>query len=257
MVAVFILLHLCIYGGATAYNSSYDRDSGPVGGMKHPPDSGLLERYGGLSLQLFGAFAISLWGWGLGVCAGILILMGTAYSHPRWRWKARPVLSLVVVAIGQGVIPFLMGYLVGAHLSRPSPEVWVAGIASALLILGTYPLSQVYQIEEDEARGDLTLSVRYGPQRAFNFARFTVVAGLLALGVAIAMSPQQPFLWIYILPVAYLAFDRALASWRRVFETNTVYDNHDRSFLMSLGASILFAALAISGIVAASTGLYE
>lgn len=60
---------------------------------------------------------------------------GTAYSHPRWRWKARPVLSVVVVAIGKGVIPFLMGYLVGAPLSRLSLEVWVAIIASALLIL--------------------------------------------------------------------------------------------------------------------------
>jgi 1,4-dihydroxy-2-naphthoate octaprenyltransferase len=257
MVAVFILLHLCIYGGATAYNSSYDRDSGPVGGMKHPPESGLLERNGGLFLQLLGAGTISLWGWGLGLCAGVLILMGTAYSHPRWRWKARPVLSLVVVAIGQGVIPFLIGYLVGAPLSRLSLEVWVAISASALLILGTYPLSQVYQVEEDEARGDVTFSVRYGPHMAFNFARFIVGAGIGALGLAIVLSPGGRLFWLYILPVAYFVFDRTLASWRRVFESNTVYENHDRSFLMSLGASAMFALLAISEIAAASKGLYE
>ena len=255
-VVVFVLLHLCVYGGATAYNSSYDRDSGPVGGMKHPPESGLVERYGGLSLQVIGVAAIGLWGWQLAVCAGSLVLMGTAYSHPSWRWKARPVLSLVVVAFGQGVVPFLIGFLISAP-AEPPAAVWVACAASALLILGTYPLSQVYQIEEDEARGDRTFSVRYGADFAFGFSRVIVACGLVALSAAVALSPQGRFFWVYIMPIAYLAFDRALAFWRREFARNTVYENHDRSFIMSLGASALFAAFAISEIAAASVGEHE
>ena len=224
--------------------------------MKHPPESGLVERHGGLSLQVIGVAAIGLWGWQLAVCAGSLVLMGTAYSHPSWRWKARPVLSLVVVAFGQGVVPFLIGFLISAP-AEPPAAVWVACAASALLILGTYPLSQVYQIEEDEARGDRTFSVRYGADFAFGFSRVIVACGLVALSAAVALSPQGRFFWVYIMPIAYLAFDRALAFWRREFARNTVYENHDRSFIMSLGASALFAAVAISEIAAASVGEHD
>src|SRR5581483_6953691 len=33
----FVAFHIFLYGGATAYNSYYDRDVGPVGGLEHPP----------------------------------------------------------------------------------------------------------------------------------------------------------------------------------------------------------------------------
>src|ERR1700724_1119894 len=33
----FVALHVFLYSGATAFNSYYDRDVGPVGGLEHPP----------------------------------------------------------------------------------------------------------------------------------------------------------------------------------------------------------------------------
>ncbi len=33
----YVTLHLFLYGGGTAFNSFYDRDEGPIGGMAHPP----------------------------------------------------------------------------------------------------------------------------------------------------------------------------------------------------------------------------
>src|SRR4051812_29698615 len=33
----FLAFHLFLYGGATAFNSYYDRDEGPVGGLERPP----------------------------------------------------------------------------------------------------------------------------------------------------------------------------------------------------------------------------
>ena len=33
----FIAFHVFLYGGITAFNSYYDRDIGPVGGMRNPP----------------------------------------------------------------------------------------------------------------------------------------------------------------------------------------------------------------------------
>ena len=33
----FFLWHLGLYGGATAFNSYWDKDKGPIGGLKNPP----------------------------------------------------------------------------------------------------------------------------------------------------------------------------------------------------------------------------
>ena len=47
-VGLFLLVHIGLYGGMTAFNSYYDRDEGPIGGMKFPPPADKLERNGGL-----------------------------------------------------------------------------------------------------------------------------------------------------------------------------------------------------------------
>ena len=36
-VAVFVILHLLIYPASNAYNSYFDRDEGPIGGLENPP----------------------------------------------------------------------------------------------------------------------------------------------------------------------------------------------------------------------------
>lgn len=34
----FLNVHLFLFGGATAYNSYWDKDEGPIGGLKNPPE---------------------------------------------------------------------------------------------------------------------------------------------------------------------------------------------------------------------------
>src|SRR5438067_13916441 len=37
IIVAFIAFHVFLYSGATAFNSYYDRDVGPVGGLEEPP----------------------------------------------------------------------------------------------------------------------------------------------------------------------------------------------------------------------------
>ena len=37
LVAAFFSLHLFLYPAATAFNSAYDKDEGPIGGLEAPP----------------------------------------------------------------------------------------------------------------------------------------------------------------------------------------------------------------------------
>ena len=247
---MFLLLHLCVYGGATAYNSSYDRDRGPVGGMKYPPECGLTERYGGLMLQVFGVAGMSLWGWVLALCAAVMVVMGTAYSHPRWRWKARPLLSLGAVALGQGAIPFYMGFLAATSLAMPGWQVALPAAASALLITGLYPLTQVYQIDEDDRRGDRTFAVRYGPDVVFRFARFSIAGGVALTGLSLASFGIVEPSWLAALPLGYAIFWLTLGYWQRRFDAQTVYQNHDWAFRLSAAASLLFWVFCLAEIIA-------
>jgi hypothetical protein len=34
---IFLVLHICMYGGANSLNSYYDKDEGPIGGLERPP----------------------------------------------------------------------------------------------------------------------------------------------------------------------------------------------------------------------------
>jgi 1,4-dihydroxy-2-naphthoate octaprenyltransferase len=180
----FVSFHVFLYGGVTAYNSFYDRDEGPVGGLRAPPPVVPELLPASLAIKLVG-FGLAVWvGFGFASLYALVVALSIAYSHPRFRWKARPLLSLVVVAFGQGAVGFFSGYLCARE---PAPLLFAwqpllgAAVASATTV-SLYPLTQLYQIQEDRARGDRTFAVVFGPDACFRFAAFgTVVAAACAV----------------------------------------------------------------------------
>ena len=180
--AAFIALHLFLYPAATAFNSFYDRDEGPVGGMLEPPPvpAGLRR----LSIALGAVGAV------VGCAAGVefvllylaIALLAAGYSHPRLRWKARPVASALVIALGQGGLGFLAGWAAAAPLDPASFPLAAGAAAASLTTLGLYPVTQIFQIEEDRARGDLTLAVAFGAEGALRFGGACLaLAGLVTV----------------------------------------------------------------------------
>ena len=175
-LAAFLSLHLFLYPAATAFNSAYDKDEGPIGGLEAPPPvpDGLL----GFSISLAAAgvvLAVPAGGAFL-LCYALAAGWTAAYSHPATRWKAGPVSSALAIALGQGAIGFAAGWVAAAPLAFNGP--FVAGAASAALTaLGLYPLTQVFQVDEDRARGDRTLAVTLGPARALRLGNLCLLAG--------------------------------------------------------------------------------
>jgi 4-hydroxybenzoate polyprenyltransferase len=208
----FVAFHVFLYGGITAYNSYYDRDEGPVGGLRKPPPVTPALLGFSIAVQLVGLGLALIVGWELALLYAIVMLLSVAYSHPALRWKARPLLSVLVVALGQGGVGFRAGWLCAATPALPlsSSLDGLLGLAAAVLLTtGFYPLSQLYQLDEDRARGDFTFSVVYGPQVSFRFALACLVGGgacivLVALrrfGVrdaALASSAQLLLWWVVL-----------------------------------------------------------
>jgi 4-hydroxybenzoate polyprenyltransferase len=185
----FVAFHGFLYSGVTAFNSYYDRDVGPVGGLERPPpvpdalfSFSLLVQAIGLVLCLFvNVQVVAIY------C--IFMMLSVAYSHPRVRLKAHPYSSLALVAVGQGVLAFAAAWSAvrGAVGGLDSVDGVLGAIASALLILALYPLTQIFQIEEDAARGDRTLAVAWGPHACCLFSVACTALGGAAMVVVVAL----------------------------------------------------------------------
>jgi 4-hydroxybenzoate polyprenyltransferase len=216
----FVSFHLFLYGGITAYNSYYDRDKGPVGGLRSPPPVVELLLPFSLVVQLIGLVLAVLVGFWFAVLYAVVMLLSVAYSHPRLRWKAKALGSLFVVALGQGAVGFLGGWLCGDDTPHALLAVNpVLGLCVATLsAVGLYPLTQIYQIEEDRARGDRTFAVVFGPDAAFKFALVCIALA----GLCIAPLVLRLFGWpdAVLLAVVYVALFAIVERWRRRFQSD-------------------------------------
>ena len=159
---VWLAWTVALSGGATAYNSYFDRDEGPVGGLRRPPKVRPSMLWLSLALQLAGALllaACTTW-----TDAGVYALGAVvffAYSTPGIRTKSRPWLATATVALGSGALASLAGSLAGGGGAN------LGMLSAALFIAGFYPLTQLGQIDEDRRRGDRTFAVALGRDAAF------------------------------------------------------------------------------------------
>jgi 1,4-dihydroxy-2-naphthoate octaprenyltransferase len=234
----FALVHLLLYPGANAFNSAYDRDAGPIGGLAEPPDIPAgMERWSTM-LQAVGAALAPLVGWTFAAAYVGLWLVFTAYSHPRIRWKRSRIASLIAIAVGQGGLGWTLGWS-AAGGSWPLGETGGWSLAAAVAVVAAmYPLTQVYQLEADAARGERTLAARLGVRGTLVWAGagFLVLAaagwaidrhGLAVYGLAVALGAavvgvDRPGGWIpsyrCVMTVAYVNATFLLlfmiATWR-------------------------------------------
>jgi 1,4-dihydroxy-2-naphthoate octaprenyltransferase len=246
VVVAFVAFHLFLYGGATAFNSYYDRDVGPVGGLATPPPVADELLPFSLAVQALGA----LLAWladplVFAVYVGFLVL-SLAYSHPRVRLKARPITSLVVVGLGQGVLAFLGAWAANRRelASAWSAEGVLGAAAAALVVVGLYPLTQLFQVDEDRARGDRTFAVTWGAAASFGVA----LLGLLAGGVGVVLLVGRRFgaLDAGLVGLGLLVQLTLVGGWARAYDAHNVLANYRRAmrlnatFATALGLYLLF-----------------
>lgn len=244
-IVPFLLVHLGLYGGATAFNSFYDQDRGPIGFWKRPRPATPAVRTLALLLQALSVLLLALFSYPAAGIALVMMLMGVAYSHPRTRWKASTWGGLLAVALGQGLGAVLLGYFVARGGAAPEPSVWLAGTGAALLTAGLYPTTQVYQVEEDRVRGDMTFPARYGWRAALRFSWGASTLGLWLLGVGLRGALSRSGLLLLALCPVLLGIVYWL--WGRRFEHQDEFHNHDWAMAIGAGASLLFWMLLAAG----------
>jgi lycopene elongase/hydratase (dihydrobisanhydrobacterioruberin-forming) len=171
-------------GGTLAFNSAFDRDTGPVAYLPKPPPP---PRHLATAMLLVMAIG-ALVGWVLvgeafGATIGACLLLSVLYSHSRTRWKGIPGLDLLVNILGYGAGTTLGGLLIGAAMIPgefpPGGIYYIFGFG--LLFGSLYPATQIYQVHDDRLRGDRTLASAMGIKPSL------VLAGALALAASTAL----------------------------------------------------------------------
>ena len=110
-------------------------------------------------------------------------LASKAYSHPSIRLKKFPWGGWLVTGFFQGffmILTFYVGINNFELQTAISAKVLLAGCLASLMLWGNYPMTQIYQHDEDFKRGDITLSLKLGILGTFHF---TIIAfGIATIG---------------------------------------------------------------------------
>lgn len=229
-----VAVHVGLYGGATVFNGYYDKDRGPIGMMRRPTPVSAGMRDAAVALQLLALVVLVAVDGRAGVLGMALFAMGVAYSHPHWRWKSATCKGLLCVAAGQGALAVLLGMFATGVPAFTGRQLAVAAAAS-LLVLGMYPLTQIYQIDEDRARGDLTLPVRFGWRRAMLLA-WSVASCGMALGLFLVRA-ALPLAWGWLAAAGAAALAVYLGLWAARFARQGPERNHDWAMAASLAVA--------------------
>lgn len=190
-IVLAIVLHLLVYPASNGFNSYFDKDEGPIGGIEKPKpvDIRLYWVANGLdALALL--FCYTLTNMAVGNMVLVYILISRAYSHPWIRLKASPFYSTLSVCFFQGTWVFLLVMLTQTGNFPLTYADLVVAIVPFLMLLGNYPLTQVFQHEEDAKRGDKTLSLVLGVKGTYLWSGLFLGAGA-GLFVAILLNEER------------------------------------------------------------------
>jgi 4-hydroxybenzoate polyprenyltransferase len=228
-----VLWVACLNGGTLALNSAFDRDEGDIAYLRNPPPPP--RRLAAFSLGLMAAgfaasFALPP---AYRALYAICVALSVIYSVPPFRLKAVAGADWLINMVGFGTLTPLAGW---AATARPiDTRSLVVLVAFCPLFAALYPLTQLYQLEEDARRGDRTLALMLGARRSLNVALIAVAVAFALFAWAATRSHRTSSGWRWVaLEVALLAWLVVLVPWRMRSELPPA--EHQRRMYHALGA---------------------
>lgn len=206
-----LLWVVCLNGGTLALNSAFDDDDGDIGYLAAPPKPPRHLAAFGCILMLAGQLA-ALWiGVAFALAYAVCLVLSILYSMPPFRWKAVAGADWLINMWGFGALTAYAGW---AITGRPL-ELWAILVLLAFcpLFAAFYPLTQLYQFDEDSARGDRTLALVIGMKRALQIAIVSTILAFAIFAIAIAVGPASRWWPTLALPLA--AWLAVLIPWYR------------------------------------------
>ena len=212
-IAALVVWVVFLNGGTLAINSVFDQDEGDIGYLRAPPPPprhllgfsvALLAGGQLLGFALPPAFRVDY---------AICLVLSILYSVPPFRFKAVAGVDWVINMWGFGTLtPFAAWAATGRPLDVGHALVL---LGFCPLFAGLYPLTQLYQIEEDRRRGDRTLALMLGTRASLAVAIACIVLAFALFSWAAALLWVRA--WLLLVPLTlWLA---VLVPWYRRRDT--------------------------------------
>jgi lycopene elongase/hydratase (dihydrobisanhydrobacterioruberin-forming) len=226
----------CLNGGTLALNSAFDRDEGDIAYLRRPPPPPA--NLAAFSLALLGSGQILAFRLAppYPMLYGICFVLSLAYSVPPLRLKAVAGADWLINMWGFGTLTPAAGW---AATGVPfDPARGLVLLAFCPLFAALYPLTQLYQVEEDLRRGDRTLASALGIGRSLSLALGAALAAgfiFAAAGVEAGWRGAEAAWRWAALAIALFAWALVLVPWRVRWARWTAAE-HQRGMYRALGA---------------------
>ena len=216
-ILALVIWVVFLNGGTLAINSVFDKDVGDIGYLNAPPALPRYLLHFSLVLLCGGQALAFLLPVGFRVAYAICFALSILYSVPPFRFKAVAGVDWVINMWGFGT---LTPYAAWAATGRPlDTGHGLVLLAFCPLFAGLYPLTQLYQFDEDRRRGDRTLALILGMRASLVVATVSTLLafGLLAWAMMLLHVGAKGFtllvplvLWLAVLVPWLMNF----ATWR-------------------------------------------
>ena len=168
-----LLWVIFLNGGTLAINSVFDRDEGDIGYLNAPPPLPRHLLAFSLVLLIVGQVLALLLPLGFWIAYAICFALSVLYSVPPFRFKAVAGVDWLINMWGFGTLtPYAAWAATGRRLDLGHAIIL---LAFCPLFAGLYPLTQLYQFDEDRRRGDRTLALILGMRPSLVLALGCVV----------------------------------------------------------------------------------
>lgn len=181
-VLALVIWVIFLNGGTLAINSVFDKDEGDIGYLNAPPALPRHLLHFSLVLLIGGQLLALLLPLGFQIAYAICFALSILYSVPPFRFKAVAGVDWVINMWGFGTFtPYAAWAATGRPLDLGHGLIL---FAFCPLFAGLYPLTQLYQFDEDRRRGDRTLALILGMRASLIVATLCTLLAFAVLGWA-------------------------------------------------------------------------
>lgn len=213
---IFIILHLLVYPSSNGYNSYMDHDETPIGGIRNPMQPTKELFYVTVAMDII-ALVLSLYiNFAFFLCISLYILASRAYSYRRIRLKKYPILGFLTVFIFQGALIFFATFFTLQTTQEINVPI-LPCVISSLLIGALYPLTQIYQHEEDKKDGVISISYLLGKRLTFVFSMLLFLAATFLFYLRFHQQDELKYFYWYLaimLPVVLFFLYWMMQVWK-------------------------------------------
>jgi 1,4-dihydroxy-2-naphthoate octaprenyltransferase len=242
---VFITIHLFLYPSSNGYNSYFDRDEQSIGGLKNPPKVTKELWYLILLFDFLSILSATFVSFPFAFMAFVYLMVSKAYSYDKIRLKKFPIIGALTVVIFQGFWTYLM-VQVGVSTSSGIfyRENFLLAVVSSLFLLGSYPITQIYQHEEDSKHGDRSLSLLLGVKGTFLFSSLAFLVASVLLIYVLLQALYLNFIIVYL--VAMLPVNIYFFKWYSDYRKGKPVITFERTMKLNILSSLLLSAAFIT-----------